>query len=141
MVWPNSDGSVTISQRRTNVHDLPGATNQQADLTLSSSSGIKGGKFVAAFSRPLKVQGSIVSASTKNFIYAVSDQKVPESKYDTNTLQQHLYRGYITLSNSNRLIVVHGMHIQIVHHRIGIFLCALCIYSFNVNIYLYQKLL
>ncbi|CAG8460067.1 3013_t:CDS:2 [Paraglomus occultum] len=109
IVWPNSDGSVTISQRKATTHDLPNPTNQQADLSLSSSSGIQGNKFVATFTRPLHVQGSTVSASTKNFIYAVSDQKVPESRYDTSTLQQHLYRGYITLGNNTKLMTAHGI--------------------------------
>ncbi|CAG8504448.1 6821_t:CDS:2 [Ambispora leptoticha] len=93
IAWPNSDNTITISQRKATEHAEPSTTNQQSDLILDPSSGVQNGQMVAIIKRAVTVSGSTITTSGKqSFVWAYSTVN-PESKQANASLTQHLNRG------------------------------------------------
>ncbi|KAG9299357.1 hypothetical protein G9A89_014005 [Geosiphon pyriformis] len=93
IAWPNSDGTITISQRKSTSY-YPESTKNQDDLILHPSSNIKNGQMTAVIQRALSVQGSTLTTSSagQSFIWAVSNIN-PKSKTENADLEKHNSKG------------------------------------------------
>jgi len=85
VVWPNPDGSTTISRRLPAPHTLPQPNpNQSAVKLLPVSNPVRGadGSFSARFTRPLVLAESSLKTTTTGFIWACSTQSPSGSNLD-----------------------------------------------------------
>ncbi|CAG8524186.1 4652_t:CDS:2 [Ambispora gerdemannii] len=94
IAWPNSDNTITISQRKAVAHAEPPTTDQQTDLNLDSSlSGVRNGQMIAIIKRAVTVSGSTMTTSgEQSFVWAFSKTN-PKSNQKNARLTQHDNKG------------------------------------------------
>ncbi|CAI2171853.1 14212_t:CDS:2 [Funneliformis geosporum] len=117
MAWPSSNGSAIISQRKAEEYGVPYPTEQQNDLSLdAAASGLKDGKFIAKFTRPISVTGSKIEVAEQSIIWAVQTDDRPPDDPQTYEITIHNAKGsYIfkssgetIISNYEKYIIAHG---------------------------------
>ncbi|CAG8739969.1 8286_t:CDS:2, partial [Gigaspora margarita] len=113
MAWPTTTNSVAISQRVAYRYSVPEVTNQQSDIKLLPSSGIKDDVFTVVFTRPLIVANSTISSATSEYVWALHTTARPSDDPSTMTITRHNDIGHITLtgtiSNYDKYIIAHGL--------------------------------
>ncbi|RIA99049.1 hypothetical protein C1645_748381 [Glomus cerebriforme] len=102
MAWPSTNGSAIITQRIAERYGVPSVTSQQNDLSLDTTgSGIKNGKFIAKFTRPVSVSGSTIESSGQQFVWALQTEERPPDDASTLDIFIHNAKGRYTLERAN----------------------------------------
>ncbi|QRW07746.1 cytochrome b561 domain-containing protein [Ceratobasidium sp. AG-Ba] len=92
ILWPNADGTITLSQRQSNDHDDPQVVKsppRTATLQTTMST-LTGSAVTLSFSIPSS------GHTTENMIYALATRK-PGSNDPSATLQEHNFKGNFQL--------------------------------------------
>ncbi|WWC88768.1 uncharacterized protein L201_003681 [Kwoniella dendrophila CBS 6074] len=96
IVWPNSDGSITLSQRKTDNHVTPNVDNNPPrKATLLTSSSFSNSKTTSiSFSLP----STSSNTNLTNLIWAYGNKNPGSSSSSTSNLSQHLASGNTQIS-------------------------------------------
>jgi hypothetical protein len=98
IMWPNSDGSITLSQRRASAYALPAVDRNPPRIAtvLADSSDITGNKPRMTYSVPAN------SDTTQSIVWAFGTRP-PSSSAQDATFQQHLGMGTLALDLTKKL--------------------------------------